>query len=356
MPGARRKVAKGRVYWCPDRHSPSVWSGTPEEEIAQAAEIARLIAAAQDRRPAMGTVGRAAVEFLRSTDWLDYSHGTRRNWLPHIEWVRDELGWMNPTEYAEAGMRIYEHHAEIAQRAPRTADMMLQAVSRFSTWASSPPMTWLPANVNPTKGIRRAFRPATQLAPSLDEVMAAEKKLREKAPHVADALLFALNTGLRRSDLCAITWKAVQSSQGRIIWKPRKSLWIERRGKAARIVNIPIGPDLAQLLARLPREDGPILRNVWGDPWTPDGLSSSLWKALDVDWSLHDLRRACATHLAAQGWNSRQMARVLGWSEADAEAMSATYVDETRTTGGQQGRKPAKAKTKKAKPGNGLRV
>jgi len=350
MPGARRKVAKGRVYWCPDRWSPSIWSGTPEEEAAQLHEIARLLAGARDHRPAQGTVARAVTEFLRSTDWAKYSDGTQRNWLPHLEWLRDNLGWMTAREYAEAGMQIYDQHAELAKRAPRTADMMLQAVSRFSTWASSPPMTFLPSNTNPTKGIRKAFRPAPQRAPSLEDVRTAEAKLRPTHPHLADALVLALNTGLRRGDLCTLDWQAVESREGRIVWRPSKSKW---RG---RTVVIPIGPDLAALLARLPREDGPILRNLWGDPWTPDGLSSSLWKALDVDWSLHDLRRACATHLAAQGWNSRQMARVLGWSEADAEAMSATYVDETRTTRGQQGRKPPKGKGKKPKPTNGLRV
>ncbi|NDB97230.1 MAG: site-specific integrase [Verrucomicrobia bacterium] len=262
--------------------------------------------------------------------WRGYSDGTQRNWLPHLEWLRDELGWMSGAEFAAAGKQILAHHAALAKRAPRTADMFLQAVSRFSTWASAPARELLPINTNPTKGIDKTFRAAPQRAPSLEDVRAAEAKLRPTHPHLADALVLALNTGLRRGD--------------------NKSRW------KGRIVIIPIKAELAALLARLPREDGPILRNMWGDPWTPDGLSSSLWKALDVDWSLHDLRRACATHLAAQGWNSRQMARVLGWSEADAEAMSATYVDETRTTGRQQGRKSPKGKSKKPKPGNGLRV
>jgi integrase len=350
MPGARRKVAKGRVYWCPDRWSPSIWSGTPEEEAAQLHEIARLLAGARDHRPAQGTIARAVAEFMGDEKWRGYSDGTQRNWLPHLEWLRDELGWMSGAEFAAAGKQILAHHAALAKRAPRTADMFLQATSRFSTWASAPARELLPINTNPTKGIDKAFRAAPQRAPSLEDVRAAEAKLRPTHPHLADALVLALNTGLRRGDLCTLDWQAVEGAQGRIVWRPSKSRW------KGRIVIIPIKAELATLLARLPREDGPILRNLWGDPWTPDGLSSSLWKALDVDWSLHDLRRACATHLAAQGWNSRQMARVLGWSEADAEAMSATYVDETRTTGGQQGAKPPKGKGKKPKPANGLRV
>ncbi|NBW15575.1 MAG: hypothetical protein EBR82_47075 [Caulobacteraceae bacterium] len=141
MPGARRKVAKGRVYWCPDRWSPSIWSGTPEEEAAQLHEIARLLAGARDHRPAQGTIARAVAEFMGDEKWRGYSDGTQRNWLPHLEWLRDELGWMSGAEFAAAGKQILAHHAALAKRAPRTADMFLQAVSRFSTWASAPRST-----------------------------------------------------------------------------------------------------------------------------------------------------------------------------------------------------------------------
>jgi len=40
------------------------------------------------------------------------------------------------------------------------------------------------------------------------------------------------------------------------------------------------------------------------------------------------VRAAAATHLATQGWGSRAIALVLGWSEREAETMAATYVNQ----------------------------
>jgi integrase len=79
------------------------------------------------------------------------------------------------------------------------------------------------------------------------------------------------------------------------------------------------------------KRDGPILTSARGTAWTVNGLAHAVRGALDaagLDGTLHGLRRSAATHLARQGLSSRKLARILGWSEGDAEAMSTTYVDE----------------------------
>lgn len=322
LPGAHRVVTGGRVYWYAFRGGPKMWSGRLDEEEAAAVEIARAYVELRDNRPAVGTVARAVRDFLDSPKWAEYARSTQAGWLPHLEWIRDELGWMNADEWRrDARDRVYERHQVIARRAPRTADMFLQVVSRFHAWSSNVGRKLLHPEPNPIKGIDKAFRAKPQRAPSLAEVRQAQKAL---PAHLADAVEFALNTGLRRGDLCTIDRVAVEMQFRRIAWTPAKT------ARFGRTVYIPIKADLAALLDRL-AADGPLLRNQWGAAWTPDGLSSSLWKALKAigaTWSLHDLRRACATHLASQGWSSRDMALVLGWSETDCEALATTYVDD----------------------------
>lgn len=350
MRGAARVVANGTVYWYTRRGGPQFWRGTLDDERESAAAIVRAYHAAIDTRPVVGTIARLCDEFEASATWAGYSARTKRNWRPVLDGVRDRFGWMSADEFADAGPDLVRWRDEIARRAPRSADMMLQGVSRLASWGRNPSVRLLPKHCTPTEGIERAYRPREQSVPPLDRVRDAISKLDA---HLASAVLLALNTGLRRGDLISVDWRAVESEHGRIVWRPSKS----RRSR--RVVVIPIGPDLAQLLARLPREPGPILRNLHGEPWTGDGLSSSLWKALHAighDWSLHDLRRACATHLASQGWTSRQMARVLGWSEAEAETMAATYVDELAKSGAKPAAKSRAKPSRKASKSSDLRV
>jgi hypothetical protein len=56
-------------------------------------------------------------------------------------------------------------------------------------------------------------------------------------------------------------------------------------------------------------------------PLTPLGITARL----------HGLRRLAATRLAQQGKSSRQ----LGWSEPEAEAMAAVYIDDEAVYSGQ---------------------
>lgn len=53
-------------------------------------------------------------------------------------------------------------------------------------------------------------------------------------------------------------------------------------------------------------------------------------QAAELAGTLHGLRRSAATHLAALGWSSRKIAQVMGWSETEAEAMTAIYIDDER--------------------------
>jgi integrase len=89
-------------------------------------------------------------------------------------------------------------------------------------------------------------------------------------------------------------------------------------------------PALRAALRRCDRTALTVLTTSAGRPWTPDGLANSMalaLKRLGIPHRLHGLRRSAALQLARQGLSSLQIARQLGWSESEAEAMSALYVD-----------------------------
>ena len=145
---------------------------------------------------------------------------------------------------------------------------------------------------------------------------------------VRDAANLARLTGLRRSDLIAIPFEAVGTHS--IVWRTSKS------GKRA-VVQIPILPRLRDLIEDLKqrnRVDGAttLLVNSHGQPWTANGLTSSFTDAREAlglpPKRLHDFRGTFATELCRAGLTNQEIARIMGWTEAQVDALRRLYVDE----------------------------
>jgi integrase len=330
LPGAHRVASGGRVYWYAYRGGPRLWSGRPEDEAAAAVEIASAYVEERRQTPADGTVAKVIDAYRRSPEWLRLAAKTRSEWERSLEPIRTRWGSYSGREFTGAGPELLAWRDQImADRGPRAADMAMQVVSRLCSWGRAPARRLLPTDCRPKDGIERVYVAPAKTPPSLTEIQAAIDSL---PAHLSQALALALYTGLRRGDLCAVDWAAVEPAAGRILWSPSKSRRRQRR------VVIPIKAGLRALLDAIgPADRGPILLNSYGRPWTASGLQASLGPALDAlgyAWRLHDLRRACATKLVAEGWTSRQVARVLGWSEAECEAMTAIYVDDATAISG----------------------
>jgi integrase len=142
--------------------------------------------------------------------------------------------------------------------------------------------------------------------------------------HLSRAIALAVNTGLRRGDLVALTWASVDWRAGVIRWRTSKG---KRYGREA-IVDIT--PELRATLERCEIGGPAVLTTMRGRPWTACGLHNSLSAELDrlgVPYRLHGLRRLAASRLSAQGMSNGQIARRLGWSEGEVARMLATYVD-----------------------------
>ncbi|MCU4654298.1 tyrosine-type recombinase/integrase [Roseibacterium sp. SDUM158016] len=129
------------------------------------------------------------------------------------------------------------------------------------------------------------------------------------------ALELALNTGAARQDLAKLGWQNVQG--GRISY---------RRGKTGVEADLPILPELADELARLPRSQLLFLPTQTGAAHTAAGLGN--WfrdraNEAGVPGTIHGLRKAGATRLAEHGATEWEISSFLA-HEGTKEA--ATYV------------------------------
>ena len=333
LPGLHRPVVNGKLYIYAWRGGPCIWRGRPEDEEAAAEEIVAAWLAEKTPGPAKGLVGRLIHDYELSPEYQSLARSTRELYGYILRLAQDRIGALTLGELGgekgRAAIRAWR--TETAEESPRTADQIKTVIGAMATWGRMNDI--LPADCRPTADMRRLYSAPPQEAWTRAEIALAAFAL---PAHLSDVVLFTLYTGLRRSDVCAVTWAAVDEKAGML------RLYTQKGKKARRTARVKLTTPLRLLLDRIRlrgRSSVQILTTSYGKPWTPTGLHSSLSAALDmlgIEKRLHGLRRAAATHLAAEGLSSRQIAQQLGWSEAEAEAMAEIYVDEEAALTGER--------------------
>lgn len=121
-------------------------------------------------------------------------------------------------------------------------------------------------------------------------------------------LLLALNTSISRQDLCRVGWQHASQTEGgaRIAY---------RRAKTSVAADLPILPDLAEELAKVPKDRLLFLtqdaRHIGYMPETFDNWFRGRCKEAKVPGSLHGLRKAGVARLADAGATNWEIASFL---------------------------------------------
>ncbi len=288
------------------------------ERILCLPETMAKLAAARDAQtirpaPSVAFVEGLVVAFLKSTEFAKLKAGTQKDYRRYIDAFRAEFGDWRVALFEDP--RIAQDLAEWRDNAggTRAGDMRMSVVSRLFGWARSRGLT----TARPTDALERVYKvDRSDLIWTPDELA----KLLSASPEpLRLAIRLAVETGLRRGDLIALPWSAVSDLS--IRWRTSK------RGKDT---VIPVTPALRALLAEIPRKSPVILTSFAGRPWTGSGLDTAFGRARDragiKDLHWHDLRGTAVTRLAATRLTLRDIARIIGWSEARVEAIMARYV------------------------------
>ena len=157
---------------------------------------------------------------------------------------------------------------------------------------------------NPAIGMK-GMPSMNEIEPWTDEEI--EKAVRTAPPHLADVIHMALYTGQRRSDLIEMKWKDFDGRSIKV-----------RQAKTGKKLVIPAHINLRIMLSE--REYDPedyILTNFYGGKWQDNTLSVAVLrhlKALNINRSLHGLRKTAAVKLAEAGCTVHQIAAITGHS------------------------------------------
>ncbi|WP_245860902.1 tyrosine-type recombinase/integrase [Rhodobacter maris] len=130
-------------------------------------------------------------------------------------------------------------------------------------------------------------------------------------------LLLALNTGMARQDLCGVGWQHIATREGR-------DRIAYRRGKTSVAADLPILPELAEELDKLPKDRLLLItqdkRPIGYKPETLGNWFRDRCKEAGVPGSLHGLRKAGATRLADAGASEWEVASYLAHTDTKEAA------------------------------------
>ena len=129
--------------------------------------------------------------------------------------------------------------------------------------------------------------------------------------HVKDAMILALYTGQRRSDLVRMQWPDYNGHTIHVVQrKTGVELWI------------PVHPKLKAHLVRMTKRPKPshgdnrILTNMWGQPWAPDSLRAAVKRhSAKIGLRgkmLHGVRKTTASILGEVGCTAHQIMAITG--------------------------------------------
>lgn len=299
------------------------WRGGPrinEKPGTEAFHIAYAEALQGRKKPPAGILFTLIAEFRGSAEFQGTSDATKRAYGAYLRLIEDEFGDMPIAALADPEVRgEFKAWRDTMAATPRKADYAWTTLARVLSVAKDRGRI----GVNPCAGGGRLY-----VADRTDRIWTAAD-IRDfcavASTELQAALLLALWTGQRQGDLLRLTWFGYDGASIRL-----------RQGKGGKRVRIPVGAPLKAVLDGSKRgsQDGTILTNTYGEPWTEDGFRSSWAKAFDrsglEDLHFHDLRGTAVTRLAIAGCTVPEIAAITGHSLKDVEAiLDAHYLGRT---------------------------
>ena len=314
FPGVTRITDRhGRVRWRYRRRGKSCYLpgayGSAEFRAAyEAAEADAPAPVTAATRFPHGSLGWLIGQYLDSPRHRQKAELTRRTLRHELDWLREAAGPLPVVAFR--GRHIEALMAKKAtpaaqNRVRKNLSMLFAHAIRLELIAT-----------NPVKATERVPHKTDGFHTWTAAEIGAFLARHGPGTKARLALLLALNTGAARQDLAGLGWQNVRG--GRIVY---------RRGKTGVEADLPILPELAEELARVPRTQLLFLPTQAGTAHSVPGFGG--WfkdRAVEAGvtaGNVHGLRKAGATRLAEHGATEWEIAAFLA-HEGTKEA--ATYV------------------------------
>ena len=249
--------------------------------------------------PPPGSISALVAAYYRSADFKTLRDSTKTTYRGILERFRAEHG-SKPVKLME------QRHVRriIADKAdtPAAANNLLRILGMLMRFAIEEGLR----KDDPTAGVRKVRHKSEGFATWNEEQIAQFEKAFAVGTRERLALALLLYTGARRSDVVTLGRQHVQA--GRITFTQQKT---------TNRVSIPLHPELAKVLAEVPKDQLTFLVTAYGKPFTPTGFYNWFTAAcrtadLPKGLSPHGLRKAIARRLAEAGCTPHQIGAITG--------------------------------------------
>ena len=244
-----------------------------------------------------GTFNALIEGYIESGNFDKLADGTKKNYLRHLDVLREIFGSENVTAIRRADcLQIMDE----LKHKPGRANNVMDVLHKVLNWALD--REWV--ETNPADRIERykmgEHQPWTE---------AEIEVFRDGAkPEMLWAVELALYTGQRRGDCLAMRWDKVADGLIEVVQE-----------KGGDHLSIPIHPRLAEVLLSIPKKSLTILHNAYGRPWKTKGFENAFSlerKRLGVRKVFHGLRKTAAVNLAEAKCTEREIMAITGHKTA----------------------------------------
>ena len=302
FPGVRKKRAKGKTYYywakvkpwvrLPDPHS------RPDAFMRKIAHLERVEAEA-NRKSREGTFGGLVASYRQSKKFNDRAANTKKT---YDRYLRRLLARYHAAPLAEITPEdIQVHVLDPNEDTPGAANAMLGIMRVLYTYARKRH----PRLEDWTAGLEQFDRDENnERQPWPADMLAAA--LTDKNDLFRRAVTLALYTGQRPGDVCAMTWGAIKGDMIEV-----------RQEKTGARLDIPMHPDLMEMLATSPRSDRHlhILSNTQGGRLTAEAFlpwCQRFGRKNGFRCTPHGLRKNATIALFEAGCETAQVAAITG--------------------------------------------
>lgn len=314
------KKAGGKVYYYHRKTRVRIMGeyGTPEF-LASYLEASR----AEAPTAVSGTFNQLLLKYEQGADFRRLAPGTKITYGKSMKALRERYGKMSLKAMEKKAVRgeFAEWRDELIRqgKAGKARNLMVFSQTLFQ-WGED--RNFL--DVNRLRGMKQLYK--VNRADKTWEPEQITKILKVARADVANAIITALWTGQRQSDLCKAAWADIQ----------KQALIVEQL-KTGAVVGLPLIGGFSDWLDSLPRQSDFILNNSQGLPWRTQVMRQGWRKALadagfdKLGLRFHDLRGTTITTLADMGATEAQIASISGHTAPGEVRTLKNYLRKTHT-------------------------
>lgn len=306
-PWVRKNLVKARVYWKFEKNGfrcnlPGPY-GSPDFVAAYEAALNQVRLPKTSAQ--VGTVGWLIEQFLGSLRYRSSSEIRKETLRYQLDWIRQQAG-----DLPYARLRVRHIEALMSKKAgPSAANGVKKNMSMLFNFAAQKLDYDGP---NPAKFAERLKENSAGYHTWTDEEVSRFLEQHGAGSKARMALLVALNTGMARQDLCRAGREMLSVRDGRL-------RIAYARGKTSVAADLPVLPELAEEIARLPQEQSLFITQE-NSPHPYKVTSFGNWfrkrcQEAGVPGSIHGLRKAGATRLADAGASEWEIASYLAHAD-----------------------------------------